>query len=181
MAPTVLARMVSFVSPEARFRLASCYCAVRIRRWIWLTVFATAAATGAWAQMPEGPGREETEKLCTQCHDLAKSLSVRQDRNGWGTTLNKMVAFGMKGGDEELLAVRDYLAKNFPAEELPPLNVNTARAIQLESRLSLKRSEAAAIIRYREEHGAFKSIEDLKKVPGVDFAKIEAKKEQLVF
>jgi competence protein ComEA len=175
--------MASLVSPAARFRLASRYHhgAGPIRCCVWLAVFAASIATGAWAQLPEGPGREETEKLCTQCHDLAKSLSVRQDRNGWATTLNKMVAFGMKGGDDELLAVRDYLAKNFPAEELPPLNMNTARAIQLESRLSLKRSEAAAILRYRKEHGAFKSIEDLKQVPGVDFAKIEAKKEQLVF
>lgn len=149
--------------------------------WVWLAIFAAWAATGAWAQLPEGPGRQETEKLCTQCHDMEKSVSVRQDRNGWGTTLNKMVAFGMKGADEELLAVRDYLAKNFPAEALPPVNVNTARAIQLESRLSLKRSEAAAIIRYRDEHGDFKSIEDLKKVPGVDVAKIEASKDRLVF
>jgi competence protein ComEA len=181
MAPTFLARTVSLVSPGTHLSLVLRYFARRIRRWIRIAVFAVAAATGAWAQLPEGPGREETEKLCTQCHDLAKSLSIRQDRNGWGTTLNKMVAFGMKGADEELLAVRDYLAKNFPAEELPPVQVNKARAIQLESRLSLKRSEAAAIIRYREEHGEFKSIEDLKKVEGVDFAKIEAKKDQLVF
>jgi competence protein ComEA len=181
MAPTFLARTVSFVSPGPDVNLASRHCAGRIRRWIRIAVFAAAAATAARPQLPEGRGREETEKLCTQCHDLAKSLSVRQDSNGWGTTLNKMVAFGMKGADEELLAVRDYLAKNFPAEQLPPVHVNKARAIQLESRLSLKRSEAAAIIRYREQHGEFKSIEDLKKVEGVDFAKIEAKKDQLVF
>ena len=63
----------------------------------------------------------------------------------------------------------------------PPVNVNKARAIQLESRLSLKRSEAAKILRYRKEHGDFKSIEDLIKVPGIDTAKIEAKKDRLVF
>lgn len=147
----------------------------------FLLAVLVAWTTTAWAQLPEGPGKEETEKLCTQCHDLAKSLSVRQDSNGWGTTMNKMAAFGMKGTDAELLAVRDYLAKNFPAEELPPVDVNKARAIQLESRLSLKRSEAAAIVRYREEHGDFKSIEDLKKVPGVDTAKIETNKDRLVF
>jgi competence protein ComEA len=149
-------------------------------RWFLLAVL-VAWTTTAWAQLPEGRGKEETEKLCTQCHDLAKSLSIRQDSNGWGTTLNKMAAFGMKGTDAELLAVRDYLAKNFPAEELSPVDVNKARAIQLESRLSLKRSEAAAIVRYRGEHGDFKSIEDLKKVPGVDAAKIEANKDRLVF
>ena len=51
----------------------------------------------------------------------------------------------------------------------------------LESRLTLTRSQAAAIIQYRTKKGSFKSIEDLKKVPGVDAAKIEAKKDRLVF
>ena len=135
----------------------------------------------AWAELPEGPGSVETENLCVQCHDMAKSVSLRQDRNGWGVTLTKMVALGAKGSDQEFRAILEYLTKNFPADELPPVNVNKARAIQLESRLSLKRSEAAKILRYRKEHGDFKSIEDLKKVPGIDLAKIEAKKDRLVF
>ncbi len=132
-------------------------------------------------ELPDGPGRAETEKVCTQCHDLAKAVSVRQDRNGWGITMTKMIAAGMKGSEEELHAVLGYLEKNFPPEALPPVNINTARAIQLESRFSLKRSEAAAILKYRKEHGDFKSLDDLKKVPGIDFAKIEAKQDSLVF
>jgi competence protein ComEA len=168
--------------PEAARRMARLRpCFRPSGRWAWLPVLVACAATGAWAQLPEGPGKQETEKRCVQCHDLAKALSVRQDADGWGTTLNKMVALGLKASDDELLLIRDYLAKNFPPAELPPLNVNTARAIQLESRLTLKRSEAAAIIRYRKEHGDFKSVEDLKNVPGVDFAKIEAKKDRLAF
>jgi competence protein ComEA len=92
-----------------------------------------------------------------------------------------MIDFGAKIETDEMVAIVTYLGKAFPAEELPPLNVNKARAIQLESRLSLKRSEAAAILNYRKEHGDFASLEDLKKVPGIDFAKIEAKKDSLVF
>jgi len=61
------------------------------------------------------------------------------------------------------------------------INVNEARAIELESRLSLRRSQAAAVIAYRSKNGKFKSLEDLKKVPGVDAAKIEAKKDRIVF
>jgi competence protein ComEA len=41
--------------------------------------------------------------------------------------------------------------------------------------------EAAAIIEYRAKNGPFKSIEDLKKVPGIDAAKIEARKDRLTF
>ena len=134
-----------------------------------------------YAQLPEGPGREETERLCKGCHELERSVSRRQDREGWQVTINKMVAFGTKGTDEEFVLILDYLTKHYPAGEVPPVNVNTAAAIEMESRLSLKRSQAAAIIAYRTKNGKFKTIEDLKKVPGVDAAKIEAKKDRIVF
>lgn len=49
-----------------------------------------------------------------------------------------------------------------------PVNVNTADAKALAKELTgVGPSRAAAIIKYRTEKGAFKSPEDLKKVPGV--------------
>src|SRR5215211_5779590 len=144
-------------------------------------LFLLAAAGGVWAQektLPESPGREETAKLCRQCHEIARSISLRQDRAGWNTTMNKMVAFGMKSTEKEFTTVLDYLVRNFPAEDVPRLNVNTARAIEFESALSLKRSQAAALIAYREKNGPFKSLEDLKKVPGMDAAKLDEKKDR---
>jgi len=92
-----------------------------------------------------------------------------------------MADLGAKGTEKELSEVLDYLAEHFPVDEVPRINVNKAPAIELESRLTLKRSEAAAIIQYRTKNGDFKSIEDLKKVPGLDPAKIEAKKDRLTF
>ena len=133
------------------------------------------------AELPDSPGRAETEALCQTCHDLAKSVSLRQDRNGWGATLVKMVRFGMKATESELQLLADYLALHYPADELPPVDINKARAIQLESRLSLKRSEAATILRYRKEQGPFRSLEELLAVPGIDTAKIESKKDRIVF
>jgi competence protein ComEA len=138
-------------------------------------------ALPAFAQLPAGPGKAETEKLCSQCHELDRSISPRQDRGGWQATIDKMISLGAKGTDKEFEAVLDYLSSHYPADETPRLNVNQARAIDLESALSLPRSQAAAIIEYRTAHGNFKSIEDLKKVPGVDAAKIEAKKDRLTF
>jgi competence protein ComEA len=138
-------------------------------------------ASAAWAQLPDVPGKAETERLCSQCHELARSISLRQDRAGWAATVDKMVSLGAKATDKETEAVIDYLAAHFAAEEVPRINVNKARAIDLESGLTLKRSEAAAIIAYRTKNGPFKSIDDLKKVPGIDAAKIEAKKDRLVF
>ena len=131
--------------------------------------------------MPDGPGKAETVKLCSQCHEIERSVSLRQGREGWQVTIDKMVVMGAQGTDKEWAAVLEYLVKNYAADEVPKLNVNQAIAIELESALSLKRSEAAAVIQYRAKNGDFKSIEDLKKVPGIDTAKIDSKKDRLTF
>jgi len=138
-------------------------------------------ACSAFAQLPDGAGKATTEKLCSQCHEIERSVSLRQDRAGWQATMDKMSTLGMKADEKEMQAVVDYLAANYPASDVPKLNVNKARAIELESALSLPRSQSALIIQYRTKNGDFKSIEDLKKVPGVDAAKIEAHKDRLVF
>jgi competence protein ComEA len=114
-------------------------------------------AGGAWMRsaasidkpLPDGPGKEETQKLCSRCHDLDKSVSINQDRAGWQRTIEKMLAFGAKATDQEFNAVLDYLAKNFPADDVPKIMVNKAAAIEFESGLSLRRSQAAAIVQYR--------------------------------
>ena len=138
-------------------------------------------STGQERQLPDGPGKEEARKLCAGCHELEKSFSMRLDRAGWQSTIQKMVSYGMKASETEIAAVLEYAVRNFPADEVPMIKVNEAKAIELESGLSLKRSQAAAIIQYREKNGPFKSIEDLKKVPGIEAAKIEAKKDRLIF
>jgi competence protein ComEA len=131
--------------------------------------------------LPDGPGKVETQKLCTQCHELDKSIAPRQDKAGWQRTVEKMVAFGMTASDGDVTTVVEFLAKNYPADDLPPIRVNQATAIEFESGLGVRRSQATAIIRYREANGPFKTIDDLKKVPGIEAAKIDAKKDRLIF
>jgi competence protein ComEA len=135
----------------------------------------------AVAQMPEGPGKDETQKLCSQCHEVERSISLRQDRDGWKTTMNKMVALGAEGPEQDFQTVFEYLVRNYPAEQVPKVNVNAATAIELESGLTLRRSQAAQLIAYRTKNGNFKSIEDLKKVPGIDPAYLESKKDRIAF
>lgn len=127
------------------------------------------------------PGKLELQKICKGCHELEKAFSIKQDRNGWTATMEKMVSFGMKSTDEEYKAVLDYLVKHYAADEVPKVKVNKASAIELESGLSLKRSQAKAVIEYREKNGAFKSLADLKKVPGLEADKLEAKKDRISF
>jgi competence protein ComEA len=148
----------------------------------WIPALAGLVSLGAAAHdLPEGRGRAEVEKHCKGCHEVARSVAPRQDRDGWSHTMTKMVAYGMKISDEDSAVVLDYLVQNFPAEEVPKINVNKATAIELESGLSLRRSQAAALLAYRAKHGDFKSLDDLKKVPLMDPEKIESKKDRITF
>jgi len=129
---------------------------------------------------PDGPGKDVTMRVCGTCHPPARGASVRLTRSGWRNVITKMVALGAKGTDEELAAVLDYLSANFKGEASKPLNLNTAPAIDLESVAGLLRKEAAALIAYRTKHGPCKTLEDLKKIPGVDFRKIDRRRDRLV-
>ncbi len=133
------------------------------------------------AQLPEGPGRDTVVKVCGSCHDPITAASVRLTRDGWQSTINDMVTRGAKGTDDELAQVLDYLSMHFLGEGDRPLNMNTATSVELESVLALLRKEALALVAYRDKHKGFKSIDDLKKIPGVPFKKIEEKKDRLVF
>jgi hypothetical protein len=141
----------------------------------------TACAGALSAQLLEGPGMTQTDTLCKSCHEIERSISLRQDKDGWNATITKMVGFGMKAADADLAIIADYLAKNYPADAIPPINVNKASAIELESRFSMKRSESAAFLAHRDKIGKFKTFADLKKAPGIDPEKVDAKKSQIVF
>ena len=106
--------------------------------------------------------------------------SLRLTREGWQETIEKMVALGAKGSDEELAKVLEYLAEHFKGEALRPLNLNSATAIELESVAGLLRKEAAAWIAHRKKAGPCKSLDDFKKVPGVPFKKIDDRRDRLV-
>jgi competence ComEA-like helix-hairpin-helix protein len=146
-----------------------------------LSILFSFAAFTLMAQLPDGPGKAETDKQCRTCHEIERSISLRQDLNGWNQTLTKMVGFGMRASDTELALIAKYLSTHYPADAMPPINVNTATNIELESRFSMKRSESNAFIAYREKIGKFKTFADLAKAPGLKPEKLEAKKTQIIF
>ena len=130
--------------------------------------------------LPEGPDRELTVRVCAACHEPQRAASVRLTREGWQEVVGKMVGLGAKGTDEEIARVTDYLAEHFKGEAARPINMNTASAVELESVAGLLRKEAALWIKYRNDEGPCKSIDDLKKVPGFPFKKVDTKRDRLV-
>src|SRR5215204_2511707 len=120
-------------------------------------------------QLPDGPGKAELQKVCGICHQAERSASVRLTREGWEGVVSDMIARGAKATDEEFAAIINYLATNFLGEAARPLNINKATNIELESVAGLTRKEAAAVLKWRGEVGVCKSLDDLKKVPGLEF------------
>jgi len=129
--------------------------------------------------LPDAPGKDVTVKLCASCHAADTVASARHSPDGWRDVIAKMVAAGAEGTEQEFETVLQYLSTQFPAEGQKALNLNTATAIELESVAGLLRKEAAVLIAHREKSGPCKKLEDLKKVAGLDYKKIEARKERL--
>ncbi len=126
---------------------------------------------------PPGPGRDVTLRLCSKCHSPNNILAMGRTSDGWQELIVKMTTLGLQGTDEEFTSTLDYLTASFP----PKINVNRANATQLVAVLALTSQEAAAIVSYREKNGSYKTIDDLKKVSGVDGKKLDAKKDLLQF
>src|SRR6476659_3708286 len=125
-----------------------------------------AGGTRAYAQLPDGPGKDVVVKVCGTCHEPARAAALRLTREGWEQTVADMRWRGAKGTDEEFAAVIEYLVANFLGEAPAKLNMNRATAVELESVVLLLRKEAAALIAYRDQVGGFKTIDDIKKAPG---------------
>jgi mono/diheme cytochrome c family protein len=130
--------------------------------------------------MPAGLSRELTVRVCAQCHEPQRAAALRLTRDGWEGVVAKMIGLGAKATDDEFAKITDYLAENFKGEAPRPINMNTASSIELESVAGLLRKEAAAWIAHRNTHPPCKSLDDLKKVVGVPFKKIDERRDRLV-
>jgi DNA uptake protein ComE-like DNA-binding protein len=61
--------------------------------------------------------------------------------------------------------LRPYL--KFDERTLPKIDLNQAGIVQLKNRLQLSYAQAKSLIRYREEHGPYTSLDALRSVPGL--------------
>ena len=155
-----------------------------IRPTLNTVIFLTLSAPLPWsakAELPDGPGKAVTVRVCGKCHSAEKSASLHQDEDAWTDTIAKMAKMGAQGSDDDFNAVLAYLVKNFGPEVAPPVNINKAESVELESSLVLTRTEAAALIQYRTDKGPFKSIDELRNIAGLDFKKIETQRSRITF
>lgn len=131
-------------------------------------------------RLPAGPGRDVLIKACVTCHNPERAASVRLTRDGWDELIGNMVTRGMKATDDERAVIVEYLATHFLGEAPRPININTAEPIDFEMVLGMLRRESAAIITYRDLNGPFKAVTELRKVKGIDYAKVEKNQDRIV-
>jgi competence protein ComEA len=129
---------------------------------------------------PDGPGKQLMLTKCSQCHDTDRIAAQRLTQDGWDSEMSKMIQNGLQLSDQEYGTILNYLA-TYLGPEGPKINVNKASADDLKTGLGLTDAEAAAIVKYRTDHGDFKDWQGVAGVDGVDPKKIEAKKDSLSF
>jgi len=83
--------------------------------------------------------------------------------------------------EADLASIEIHIPTTSESFFIPPqkININTAEAWLLEALDGIGEEKAQSIIRYREEYGEFRQIEDLKKVSGIGEAIFEKNKDKI--
>lgn len=85
--------------------------------------------------------------------------------------------------DEEIIVVEEKAGDNIIIEgnksKEEKININKAAQTEIETLPGIRPSTALKIINYRNEHGKFKNIEDIKNVSGIGDSKFENIKEYI--
>jgi competence protein ComEA len=134
------------------------------------------SAQSAPDKLPEAPGKAVVVMVCTNCHDSSLMTDAPRTIDGWVDVMYLMKDFGATMTEEQSKTVTDYLVTNLALVE-----VNKAEAAHLQLVLGVNETVAKDVVAYRDKQGGFKTIDDLKKAPGLDAAKVDALKERLIF
>jgi len=125
---------------------------------------------------PESAGKPALLKVCGNCHAAETVIQSLRTRQEWSDVIDQMARFGAEASDQEFDQILTYLSRHFS-----PIKVNKAAAKDLESFLDVPAAVAEAIVDYRSKNGDFKTLDDVKRVPGLDADRIEARKARIAF
>ena len=133
------------------------------------------SATRQQAPLPEAPGKAVVEKVCTTCHGT-EYITIERTVPAWRETIELMKAFGTVATDEEWKTVNVYIMAN-----VAYLQVNRAPAEDFAAVFGVDEKTASEVVAYREKAGPFKTVDDLKKAPGLPAATVDAAQARLKF
>ena len=127
-------------------------------------------------RFPEATGKAPLLKVCSNCHSAESVVQSLRTRQEWSDVVDQMARFGAEASDQEFDQILSYLLKYFS-----PIAINKAAAKDLQAALGIAADAADAIVAYRAEKGDFKTIDDVKKVPGLEAGTVEVIRFRLVF
>ena len=136
------------------------------------------AGAGMSQNPPAGQAKQDEaafRAICGSCHDTSMVSGFLSEPE-WVETIDVMRGLGAKGTEDQFASVRRYLLRNNTK-----VNVNTQSAAEIVPVLEITESAAAALVKFRDEKGPFKTLDDLKKVPGMDPAKVDERKDRIAF
>src|ERR1700733_9656537 len=96
-------------------------------RLIFCAALLPVAAPAQSLKLPDGPGKEVTQKVCGECHGAELVLGRQEERETWGAIVEDMVQRGATGTDDEMYQVVDYLATHF-SKTSPVVKINVNKA-----------------------------------------------------
>ncbi len=129
--------------------------------------------------LPAGEGKDAVVKVCLNCHGAGNFRQLRLNKDGWSDKVADMVEKGAEASDAETAAVIDYLVQYFGPDSR--IYINTAPFQEIKAVLKLTAAETQAVVDFRQQNGAFHTVADLRKVPGVPPEKIDAQKDRIAF
>jgi competence protein ComEA len=152
--------------------------AIALAAVLWLV--AADASTSARAvqrgALPPAEGRDTVMTVCGDCHEAEVMAAQRRSRIEWETLIEDMTSRNGAATEDDKKIIVGYALRHFGR-----VNVNTGTADDIVQIVQLTPAEAAAIVSYRQQAGEFKSLDDLRKVPDLDFARIQERKDRIGF
>jgi hypothetical protein len=74
-------------------------------------VLAIGSAGAQQIELPAGPNRDVVSHECQACHDLGMVIAAAgMSREGWNSTIDEMISYGMRVDAEDRAKILDYLS-----------------------------------------------------------------------
>jgi mono/diheme cytochrome c family protein len=65
-------------------------------------------------QLPDGPGKDVMQRVCSGCHGAEIVIGRGLTRDGWTQVVTEMIERGAQGSEDDFGQIVEYLATNFP-------------------------------------------------------------------
>ena len=114
--------------------------------------------------------------VCSSCHSPDYITDTARNAKGWSDIFEMMQAYGATATDAEWMQIKAYILG-----QIAQIDVNKATADDLQKLFEVDAPLAKAIVDTRTANGNFKTIDDVKKVPGLDAKKVDYRKNRLEF